>query len=149
MLEKINLKRFVLTFALLALSATILLAHSGTKDPVVIKRMELMMSMAENTKVLGQMLKKKIAFDSELAAKALREIAELSKATPAAFKVAASDPKSEAKSIIWDEFDYFTDLAVKLGDSAAGATIKSYEDLRPTLMQIGAGCKACHSKYRE
>ncbi|MDB0059784.1 cytochrome c [Planktomarina sp.] len=149
MFEKINLKRFVLTFALLVLSATILLAHSGTKDPLVIKRMELMTSMAENTKVLGQMMKKKIAFDSELATRALREIAKLSKATPAAFKVAASDPKSEAKSIIWDEFDYFTDLAVQLGDSATSTTIKSYEELRPALMKVAAGCKACHSKYRE
>ena len=143
------MKRFALTFILLVLSATLLLAHNGTKDPFVIKRMELMMSMAESTKVLGQMMKKKIEFDAESATKALSEIGELSMATPAAFKVNASDPKSEAKSIIWDEFNYFTDLAIQLGDSAAGTTIKSYEDLRPALMQIGAGCKSCHSKYRE
>ncbi len=149
MMEKINLKNLAILFVVLALSAPILWAHDGVKDPNVMKRMKLMSSMADNTKILGQMMKKQIPFDAELALEVLTVIGDLSKATPSVFEINASDPKSEAKSIIWDQFDDFTELSNQLSNSVAASSILTYDDLRPALMQTAGACKACHSKYRE
>ena len=149
MLKKTYWKSLTPLVIILTLGATILWAHSGVKDPIVIKRMKLMSSMADNTKVLGQMIKKQIPFDAELAMEALTAIGDLAKATPAAFEINASDPKTGAKQIIWDEFKDFSELANQLADSAATSSISTYDDLRPVLMQTARSCKACHSKYRK
>jgi len=149
MLKKTYLKSLTPLVIVLTLGATILWAHNGVKDPIVIKRMKLMSSMADNTKVLGQMIKKQIPFDAELAMEALTSIGDLAKATPAAFEINASDPKTGAKQIIWDEFKDFSELANQLADIAATNSISTYDDLRPVLMQTARSCKACHSKYRK
>ena len=149
MLNKTYWKSLTPLVIVLTLGATILWAHNGVKDPIVIKRMKLMSSMADNTKVLGQMIKKQIPFDAELAMEALTSIGDLAKATPAAFEINASDPKTGAKQIIWDEFKDFSELANQLADIAATNSISTYDDLRPVLMQTARSCKACHSKYRK
>ena len=149
MLKKTYWKSLTPLVIVLTLVATILCAHNGVKDPIVIKRMKLMSSMADNTKVLGQMIKKQIPFDAELAMEALTSIGDLAKATPAAFEINASDPKTGAKQIIWDEFKDFSELANQLADIAATNSISTYDDLRPVLMQTARSCKACHSKYRK
>jgi cytochrome c556 len=143
------MKKVFFVFTLLVLSASILWAHSGVKDPNVMKRMKLMSSMAENTKILGQMMKKQIPFDDEIAMSSMKKIEELSEATPMAFKINASDPKSEAKQLIWEEFVAFTEMANQLTDDLATSTIKTYDDLRPVLMKTAGSCKACHTRYRE
>ena len=143
------MKKVFFVFTLLVLSASILWAHSGVKDPNVMKRMKLMSSMAENTKILGQMMKKQIPFDDEIAISSMKKIEELSEATPMAFKINASDPKSEAKQLIWEEFVAFTEMANQLTDDLATSTIKTYDDLRPVLMKTAGSCKACHARYRE
>lgn len=149
MLKKTYWKSLTPLVIVLTLGATILWAHNGVKDPIVIKRMKLMSSMADNTKVLGQMIKKQIPFDAELAMEALTSIGDLAKATPAAFEINASDPKTGAKQIIWGEFKDFSELANQLADIAATNSISTYDDLRPVLMQTARSCKACHSKYRK
>ena len=143
------MKKVFFVFTLLVLSASILWAHSGVKDPNVMKRMKLMSSMAENTKILGQMMKKQIPFDDEIAMSSMKKIEELSEATPMAFKINASDPKSEAKQLIWEEFVAFTEMANQLTDDLATSTIKTYDDLRPVLMKTAGSCKSCHARYRE
>ena len=149
MLKKIYWKSLTPLVIILTLGATILWAQSGIKDPIVVKRMKLMYSMADNTKVLGQMIRKQIPFDAELAMEALTAIGDLSQATPAAFEINISDPKTGAKQIIWDEFKDFSELANQLADIAATNSISTYDDLRPVLMQTARSCKACHSKYRK
>ena len=132
-------------------SSTLLLAHTGVKNEDVMKRMNLMKSMAENTKIIGEMLKKKIPFDLELAKNSLIEISNLSKSTPSVFKKMAMDPKSESKIIIWEEFDNFRDLSNKLADNtlSAAENLSGFEDLKPALMRTASGCKECHTIYRE
>ena len=132
-------------------SSTLLLAHTGVKNENVMKRMNLMKSMAENTKIIGEMLKKKIPFDLEQAKNSLIEISNLSKSTPSVFKKMAMDPKSESKIIIWEEFDNFRDLSNKLADNtlSAAENLSGFEDLKPALMRTASGCKECHTIYRE
>ena len=132
-------------------SSTLLLAHTGVKNEDVMKRMNLMKAMAENSKIIGQVLKKKIPFDLEQAKSSLIEISNLSKSTPSVFEKMAMDPKSESKIIIWEEFDNFRDLSNKLADDtfSAAKNLSDVEDLKPALKTIALGCKGCHSRYRE
>ena len=138
-------------FMVIFLSSTLLLAHTGVKNEDVMKRMNLMKSMAENSKILGKMLKKKIPFNLEQAKSSLIEISKLSRSTPSVFEKMAMDPKSESKMIIWEEFDNFRDLSNKLADDtfSAAKNLSDVEDLKPVLKTITLGCKGCHSRYRE
>ena len=138
-------------FMVIFLSSTLLLAHTGVKNEDVMKRMNLMKSMAENSKIIGKMLKKKIPFNLEQAKSSLIEISKLSRSTPSVFEKMAMDPKSESKMIIWEEFDNFRDLSNKLADDtfSAARNLSDVEDLKPALKTIAFGCKGCHSRYRE
>ena len=139
------------TFMVIFLSSTLLLAHTGVKNEDVMKRMNLMKSMAENSKILGKMLKKKIPFNLEQAKSSLIEISKLSRSTPSVFDKMAMDPKSESKIIIWEEFDNFRDLSNNLADNtlSAAENLSGFEDLKPALMTTASGCKECHTRYRE
>ena len=132
-------------------SSTLLLAHTGVKNEDVMKRMNLMKSMAENSKILGKMLKKEIPFNLEQAKSSLIEISKLSRFTPSVFDKMAMDPKSESKIIIWEEFDNFRNLSNKLADNtlSAAENLSGFEDLKPVLMRTASGCKECHTIYRE
>lgn len=140
----------LLTLIFLVISS-VAFAHSGVKDQNVKERMMVMKAMADNTKVIGQMLKRKTQFDANEAKSALERLSSLSLKTPKVFTVNATDPKSEAKPAIWDEFDEFTKLSLELAETsiALANSIEIIEDLRPALKRISSGCKSCHSKYRE
>ena len=131
--------------------SSIAFAHSGVKDKNVKERMMVMKAMADNTKIIGQMLKGKTSFDENEAKLALERLSSLSLKTPKVFEVNATDPKSEAKPAIWDEFDEFTKLSKDLAEAteALAGSVGTINDLRPALKRVSSGCKACHSKYRE
>lgn len=140
----------LLTLIFLVISS-VAFAHSGVKNQNVKERMMVMKAMADNTKVIGQMLKRKTQFDANEAKSALERLSSLSLKTPKVFTVNATDPKSEAKPAIWDEFDEFTKLSLELAETSIvlANSIENIEDLRPALKRISSGCKSCHSKYRE
>lgn len=135
----------------LSLSTTALVAHEDVANQAVRERMVLMSEIADNTKTLGTMVKGELPFDAEAAKAALVKISELSAKSPAAFEAQEMDPKSEAKPILWEEFDKFTALANTLSqDTAAAAqSLSTMDDLKVAMGKTGGGCKACHSQYRE
>ena len=141
-------KLLILTFVTIS---SIAFAHSGVKDKNVKERMMVMKAMADNTKIIGQMLKGKTSFDENEAKLALERLSSLSLKTPKVFEVNATDPKSEAKPAIWDEFDEFTKLSKDLAEATEvlAGSVGTINDLRPALKRVSSGCKACHSKYRE
>ena len=142
---------FKLFVAVFITAFSVAFAHSGVKDKNVKERMMLMKEMANNTKIIGQMLKGKTSFDANEAKLALERLSSLSLETPEVFKINATDPKSEAKSNIWDEFDEFTKLSQDLAEATEvlAGSVGTINDLRPALKRVSSGCKACHSKYRE
>ena len=145
------MKLFKIFTVVLITASSIVFAHSGVKDKNVKERMMLMKEMANNTKTIGQMLKGKTPFDADEAKLALERLSSLSLETPKVFKINASDPKSEARPAIWDEFDEFTRLSKDLAETSLllAGSIDSIDDLRPALKGVSSGCKACHRKYRE
>ena len=142
---------FKIFIAIFIVTSSIVFAHSGVKDKNVKERMMLMKKMADNTKIIGQMLKGKTSFDANEAKLALERLSSLSLETPEVFKINATDPQSEAKSSIWDEFDDFTKLSKDLAETTEvlAGSVGTINDLRPALKRVSSGCKACHSKYRE
>ena len=145
------MKVYKLLILIFVTISSIAFAHSGVKDKNVKRRMMVMKEMANNTKVIGQMLKGKMEFDADKAKLALERLSSLSLETPEVFKVNATDPKSEAKSSIWDEFEKFTKLSKDLAETSILLvnSIETVDDLRPALKGISSGCKACHREYRE
>ena len=131
--------------------SSVAFAHSGVKDKNVKERMMLMKKLADNTKIIGHMLKGKTSFDANEAKLALERLSSLSLKTPKVFEVSATDPKSEAKPTIWDEFDEFTKLSEDLASTSKvlAGSVETIENLQPALKRISSGCKACHSRYRE
>ncbi len=145
------MKLFKMFTVVLITASSIVFAHSGVKDKNVKERMMLMKEMANNTKTIGQMLKGRTPFDANEAKLALERLASLSLETPKVFKINASDPKSEARPAIWNEFDEFTKLSKDLAEASLllAGSINGIDDLRPALKGVSSGCKACHSRYRE
>ena len=128
-----------------------ILAHSGVLNKDVAARMTLMSSMGRNMGVLGKMLQKKAPFDRGKAVEAINNIEQLAVETPTVFEKRVLDPKSEAKALIWEEFEAFTKISIGLATSAKqlSSSMKSFDDLRPTLISLSQSCKECHSRFRE
>ncbi|WP_417206710.1 c-type cytochrome [Antarctobacter sp.] len=135
----------------LVISAAAALAHGGVKNPDVLKRMDSMKATGEAMKVLGNMAKGMAPFDAEAARAAATEVAEQAALTPVLFDTHATDPKSEAKAVIWQDFEDFTAKAEELESVAldVSTSLDSAEDLGPALAELGSACKACHSVYRK
>ncbi|MFL4470467.1 cytochrome c [Tateyamaria armeniaca] len=135
----------------LALCATTALAHQGVKNPAVMARMHGMKQISDNVKMLGTMAKGQIAFDAATAQNAARAIARHSAESVALFTAPETDPKSEAREVIWTEFDDFSakarDLETLANDLAN--TLNSLDDVKAAMKPLGASCKACHSVYRD
>ena len=145
------MKSFKLIILISLTISSVAFAHSGVKDKNVKERMMVMKEMAGNTKIIGQMLRGKTAFDSNQVKLALERLSALSLETPKVFTINATDPKSEATPNIWDEFDEFTKLSKDLAETSIvlANSVATIEDLRPALKKVSSGCKACHSRYRE
>lgn len=144
------MKKTTLTLALIALG-TAALAHGGVKDKDVMARMMVMETIGNQMKLLSGMAKGEVAFDADSANGALVEVAAHAAQIPAMFETPATDPKSEALPVIWEEFDAFTEKA-KATEAAAeqlAGTISAQGDVGAALGQIGVTCKACHDDYRD
>ena len=148
-----NLMVLVLTlaFVMAPLGTSDMLAHSGVLNKDVAARMTLMSSMGRNMGVLGKMLQKKAPFDRGKAVQAINNIEQLAVETPTVFERRVLDPKSEARDLIWEEFEAFKKISISLATSAKqlSSSMKSSDDLRPALINLSQSCKECHSRFRE
>ena len=153
MIRSRNLVVFVLSlaFVMAPVGTSNVLAHSGVLNKDVAARMTLMSSMGRNMGVLGKMLQKKAPFDQGKAVEAINNIEQLAVETPTVFENKVLDPKSEAKELIWEEFKSFTKISTGLATRAKqlSSSMKSFDDLRPALINLSQSCKECHSKFRE
>ena len=153
MIRSRNLVVFVLSlaFVMAPVATSDMLAHSGVLNKDVAARMTLMSNMGRNMGVLGKMLKKKTPFDQVKATEAINNIEQLAVETPVVFEKRVLDPKSEAKELIWEEFETFTKISNSLATSAKqlSSSMKSFDDLRPALITLSQSCKECHSRFRE
>lgn len=127
------------------------LAHQGVQNAAVKARMHNMMDIVDDLKVIGDMAKGQVAFDASLAKAAAADMARHAAETPAFFEANETDPKSEAKPVIWDQFEDFTAKSLDLEAVAlsVSASISDIATLRQGMIDIAGSCKACHEIYRE
>lgn len=137
--------------AILALSvaASAALAHSDVKNPAVLVRMEAMKEIAANMKALTGMARGDVAFDAEIVAGRMEEIAARAAEVPKLFEAPETDPASEAKPEIWTNYPEFTKAASALQEAAlAGATAGDEFDLGDALTNVAQTCKSCHTSFK-
>ncbi|HHC30201.1 MAG TPA: cytochrome c [Rhodobacterales bacterium] len=137
--------------AILALSitASAALAHSDVKNPVVLARMEAMKDIAANMKALTGMARGDVAFDAEIVAARMDEIAARAAEVPQLFEAPETDPASEAAPTIWTSYPEFTQRAADLQAAAvAGATAGDEFDLGDALTNVAQTCKSCHTSFK-
>ena len=133
---------------LLALAAGAGLAHEGVENPAVMARMELMKDIGAATGTLGDMVKGEVAFDAGRAAAARAALVEAADRVPALFEAHESDPKSEARPAVWEDWDGFVVRAEAMQAATRGLETGSAAALRASFADLGASCQACHEDYR-
>lgn len=126
--------------------STAVFAHSGVKDPVVKARMDLMGSIAQTTKTLGTMAKSGDV-DPAQVVEAANALAAHAREIEPKFSEPATDPKSEALPVIWEEMNDFLNIAKSM-ETAALNLAGAPDDLANGMKEIGRTCGTCHKDYR-
>ena len=141
-------KYFIMAFSLVFFTTAH--THANVENETVKLRMKAMSAISDNMRILGKMMKGIEDFDLELARSAIGNIAVRASQTPELFKIEAVDPHAEARPEIWTNFDDFVEKALTLESVAldVGSSLTGKDDLRNSMMSLGATCKACHSLYR-
>ena len=124
-------------------------AHAATKDPTVKAWMANMKDIGAETKTLGLMARGQTSFDADAAAIALTRIEAMSRRIPSLFETPADDPTSEARDLIWTDWDGYRAEADALTRIAATAEVTNMDSLRQAVQTLGASCKSCHGTYRD
>lgn len=142
-----NQFRAVSTIMLFSI-ATAAVAHNAVKNPQVKARMDAMVQISQNLKIIGGMAQGKTQFDSTVAQGALDALTQQAGLVTGLFKAEETDPKSEALPAIWTNWSDFTAKADALGIAADKMDVSTVESLGQGLAAIGGTCKSCHSDYR-
>ena len=144
------MRKFALpTLFLAIIAAPAALSHSGVKDPAVLARMHLMSLVANDMKVLGEMAKGATTFDAETVQMRAASLEEHAFETLRLFEAPATDPKSEAKPEIWQDWEGFSKRAAEMRAAAAQLGRVTVEaDFDAAFRAVGQTCSACHETYR-
>lgn len=144
-----NRKTLIAAALVLGTAATAALA--AAKDPDVLARKEAMGLIGSDVKKLTAMAKGDTAFDAAQAQAWFTEIAAKAGDVPTLFEPQSNtDPESDAKDAIWENWDDFVSKANALKMAAeTGATVDSAEALGAAMGALGGTCQSCHSTYKQ
>ncbi|WP_083431287.1 c-type cytochrome [Nioella sediminis] len=129
---------------------TAALAHQNVQNPAVQARMDNMTAMARQMEVIGTMARGETAFDAEAANDALAQISSEANRIVDLFEAPETDPQSEARAGIWENFGNFSNRAMELELLAMelAGTVEDRSTLVQALRRVGASCSGCHEDYR-
>jgi cytochrome c556 len=149
----------------IAFCATAAISADDDLVAAVKERRDLMKkTVAPAAKLGGQMVKGVKPFDAAEAAKAMNEISGVPDKYVTLFpkgtehggvadsQIPDKDDQSEAKPEIWENFDDFKKIAMKLKDAAAkaaGAAEQGKGTFTAAFNDMTKVCKECHESYRE
>lgn len=137
--------------AVAVLAVTAAIAHEGATGAVKV-RMDSMKAIADDMKLIGRGLRGG-DLDPAAGRDAAERVARHAGMMPMQFEEATVEPPSEARPVIWEEFDRFAAIAGELetaalafAEQAAGGA--DPDVLRATFRDMGGTCSACHEDYR-
>ncbi|SDW69906.1 Cytochrome c556 [Roseicitreum antarcticum] len=139
----------MLAALLVASVAAVPVRAQQASNPVVAERMRLMSDIGAASKIMGDMVSGRSAFDAARAAQAASTLAQLSSRVPDAFTANETDPASEALPSIWANWSTFTARADAMRTAAQNIDTSSEGGLRAGLAELGGACRACHTTFRE
>lgn len=127
------------------------MATGAAASGVVAERVERMKEMSNATKALGAMKLGLLGYAPDTVRRAAQTVAAAARAARADFPAGSGGGETEALPLIWEErarFDaLFDDLAAAAERLAAAA--EAEDAAFPLIDEVGAGCKACHQRYRK
>lgn len=134
----------------LTILATAAVAHQNVQNPAVQARMDNMTAMARHVEVMGNMARGETALDITVANAALDALSAEANRTVDLFEAPETDPQSEARAGIWENFANFSGRATELELLAAelSGTVEDRATLVQALRRVGASCSGCHEDYR-
>lgn len=146
-----NPARFAIFLIGMVLTGTVL-AHGGATG-VVKERMDMMKNVGDSMKQVGAMIKGQADFDSMIIAEHAGTISDAGPHIPKLFPHDSLHKPSEALPTIWEEWDQFSALSVKLTDEAKKLQETAQGgDKRAITRQfakLGKVCSGCHTDYRK
>ena len=112
--------------------------------------MNAMKDVASSLKSLAQIMKGRVPFSTEKVKETLAVLEYKASVTPTLFEKYAINPRPEARTEVWENFDDFTKKADDLERASRelALTIETKDQLPNAMKALGATCKSCHSKYR-
>lgn len=146
----------VMMFALAGVAAFTTLAMSADDLTKAVKERRHLMKdvVGKNTKLGGEMLKGKVAYDGAKLAKGMTAISEVPDQYVKLFPKGSEQgavPDSKALPKIWEDFDGFKAKAEKLKEAstkAAEAAAQGKDAYAPAFKNMTEVCKECHETYR-
>ncbi len=129
------------------------LAHEGATG-VVRERMLMMKDISSQMKILGQMIKGEVEFETNIASSAARRIADHGQEMLVLFPEGSVDEPSKALTAIWQDWDQFErlvdDFNTKANElSAASQTASAPSEMTAQFRALTQTCSTCHQDFRK
>jgi cytochrome c556 len=140
--------RIVLTIAVLAFGATVLVAQT---DPIAARR-ALMKANGDQSKVATEMLEAKRPFNLDEAKKVFASFAEAGQKAPALFPdTSKTGGDTAALPAIWEnKVDFDAKLAKFASESKAAVdATKDLDSFKVQVTEVRKNCGGCHQTYRK
>ncbi len=135
---------------------SIALAQGSPAEKAVEQRQALLKDIDKAFKPIGDIVKKKAAYDAAVVQDSATKLAALAPKIPDAFALdthTATGIKTKARENIWSsmpDFKQRADALVKAIDGLAAAGKSGDEKaLRPAFAGVGKACSSCHDNYKD
>lgn len=128
------------------------IAHEGATG-VVKQRMHLMKSLGKGMKQMRGMTKGKVALDQQAFINHIQDLKQGSLQMKQLFPEGSMQPPTEARAVIWKNWEQFENLSDKLLSESEklerAFTTQDQKQVSEQLKRVGKVCLQCHKKFRK
>lgn len=144
----------IIAMALLvtAVLSSLALAHTGATG-VVKERMDMMSDVAKSMKIIGQMIKGEVDYNTTDVQSAALEIEKHAQSFPKLFPEGSTEKPSEALPTVWENWEEFIQLLSEMETQSSklaelAPSTKTANEIKAQFSLVGKTCGTCHEKFR-